>query len=237
MPIRAVLFDMYETLCTHYRCPLYFGAQMAEDGGIPPEIFLPLWRNEDRETARTLGQLTLEEQLAYILPRCGITAEGQLEALIARMSRRRLQTKRDCMRSLHPQIMPMLETLREMGMKLAVISNCYLEEAQVIREWPGSECFDALILSCEEGVSKPDPEIFKRCMERLMVQPRECLFIGDGGSRELEAAKALGMEAMQALWYMDGVENHPSAPKADFAPLNAPEDVAAAVRRFNGGMR
>lgn len=234
MPIRAILFDMYETLCSHYRCPLYFGAHMAEECGVAQEHFLPLWRNEDREKARTLGQLTLEEQLAYILPRCGITEEGRLESLIAALCRKRMHTKRECMRTLHPQIMPMLEELKAAGMKLGVISNCYHEEAQVIREWEGSRCFDTLVLSCEEGVCKPDPEIFRRCMERLGVMPQECLFVGDGGSRELETARSLGMEAMQAVWYMQGVEDHPSSPKKDFVQLEEPRDVLAAVCRLNG---
>ena len=37
--IQAVIFDMYETLITHYRSPLYFGAQMAADAGITEEAF------------------------------------------------------------------------------------------------------------------------------------------------------------------------------------------------------
>jgi HAD superfamily hydrolase (TIGR01509 family) len=137
-------------------------------------------------------------------------------------------------RTLHPQIMPMLKELKAAGMKLAVISNCYHEEAQVIREWEGSRCFDTLVLSCEEGVCKPDPEIFRRCMARLGVMPQECLFVGDGGSRELETARSLGMEAMQAVWYMKGVEDHPSSPKKDFVQLEEPRDVLAAVCRLNG---
>ena len=38
--IRAVIFDMFETLITHYNSPLYFGKQMAEDAGIPENRFL-----------------------------------------------------------------------------------------------------------------------------------------------------------------------------------------------------
>ena len=41
--IRAVIFDMYETLITHYRCPLYFSSQMAADAGIPAVDFQLLW--------------------------------------------------------------------------------------------------------------------------------------------------------------------------------------------------
>ena len=57
--IRAVIFDMYETLSTHYNSPLYFGAEMAQDAGIPKEKFYPLWRGLDHE--RTIGKLTWEE--------------------------------------------------------------------------------------------------------------------------------------------------------------------------------
>lgn len=227
--IRAVLFDMYETLCSHYRCPLYFGAQMADDAGIDREIFLPLWRDAAREEARTLGELSLEALLEYILPRCGIVEENRLAALIRQMCQKRSQTKRDCLRSLHPDILPMLNTLKEQGLKLAVVSNCYLEEAQVIRQWEGSRLFDALLLSCEQGVRKPDPEIYRRCMAQLGVTAGECLFIGDGGSQELEAARALGMEAMQALWYMAGVEGHPSARKEEFPGLETPGAAVAAA--------
>ena len=42
--IKAVIFDMYETLITHYGCPLYFGRQMAADAGISEEKFQALWR-------------------------------------------------------------------------------------------------------------------------------------------------------------------------------------------------
>lgn len=41
--IKAVIFDMYETLITLYESPLYFGTQMAEDAGITEEHFQSVW--------------------------------------------------------------------------------------------------------------------------------------------------------------------------------------------------
>lgn len=41
--IKAVIFDMYETLITLYESPLYFGTQMAEDAGITEEYFQSVW--------------------------------------------------------------------------------------------------------------------------------------------------------------------------------------------------
>ena len=37
--IKAVIFDMYETLITHYESPIYFGKEIAMDAGMPVEKF------------------------------------------------------------------------------------------------------------------------------------------------------------------------------------------------------
>ena len=42
--IKAVIFDMYETLITLFDSPLYFGTQMAADAGIAEEKFQKIWR-------------------------------------------------------------------------------------------------------------------------------------------------------------------------------------------------
>ena len=62
--IKAVIFDMFETLITHYRCPLYFGAQMARDAGIDEEVFQSRWCATEHE--RSVGKMTLEEVIEMI---------------------------------------------------------------------------------------------------------------------------------------------------------------------------
>ena len=96
----------------------------------------------------------------------------------------------------------MLSTLKEKGFLIGLISNCFSEEAGVIRQSELFPYFDAVLLSCEQGIQKPDEEIFIRCIEQLSVKPEECLYVGDGGSLELEAARKLGMTAAQAVWYL-----------------------------------
>ena len=51
--IKAVIFDMFETLISYHTCPLYFGTQMAEDSRIPVKEFLASWRATDY--ARSTG--------------------------------------------------------------------------------------------------------------------------------------------------------------------------------------
>lgn len=224
--IRAVIFDMYETLITHYACPLYFGAELAADAGVDRARFLALWRTSEEE--RTLGWMTLEQALRGIF-RALPTADD--EQTVRRLYDRRLATKRACFRHLHPGILPMLDSLRGAGLRIGLISNCYDEEAVAIRESALFPCFDAAMLSCEQQLCKPDPAIFMRCLAALDVRAEECLYVGDGGSRELETARSLGMEAVQALWYMVDDPMQIVHPMAGFRQLTDPMQVLEQIER------
>ena len=217
--IRAVIFDMYETLITHYESPLYFGWQMADDAGIPQEQFLAAWHGTDAD--RTVGRLTFEEVLEQILRENARYSRETFEKIAGK----RIAVKEDLFRHLHPEILPMMEALRAEGVLVGLISNCYSEEAKVIRESVLFPYFDAVCLSCEQGVKKPDEEIYRRCMEVLQVQPEECIYVGDGGSFELETAKKLGMYAVQATWYFKEGTLHDIDRKPEFEAAERPMDV------------
>lgn len=217
--ICAVIFDMFETLITHYQCPLYFGAQIAEDAGIPKDKFLALWTPTEYD--RTVGKIRLEDVLENIFRENNCYSEE----LVSNVVKKRTQIKKECFRHLHPQIIPVLSKLRGNDFLLGLISNCYSEEAEIIRESELFPYFDAAMLSCEQGIQKPDEAIFKRCMERLSVRPDECLYVGDGGSYELETAQMLGMKAAQAVWYLCGDAGQPSGRKLDFLQLENPFDI------------
>lgn len=217
--IKAVIFDMYETLITHYKSPLYFGAEMAQDAGIAKEDFYPLWRGLDYE--RTIGKLSLEELLERILRENGCYSKELLSELVGK----RVATKEECFWHLHQEIIPLLSKLKEKGLLIGLISNCYDEEAKVIRESILFPYFDCVYLSCEQGVAKPDEEIFIRCMRELSVQPEECLYIGDGGSLELETSGRLGMNPLQAVWYLKEDSMQPAKRKSGFAQVEKPLEV------------
>lgn len=217
--IRAVIFDMFETLATFFESPLYFGAQIAKDAGIPEDNFNALWR--PTEHARSIGEMTLEQTLEKILRENGRYSEKLLKDIVAK----RVASKQECFRHIHPDIIPMLTELKEKGILIGLISNCYSEEVEAIRNSELFPYFDAVYLSYEQGVWKPDEEIFTRCMAELSVKAKECLYIGDGGSYELETAKELGMTAVQAVWYFKNEFVHMAERKADFIQLEAPMDV------------
>ena len=217
--IKAVIFDMYETLITHYECPLYFGAQMSKDAGIEEQSFQVLWRPTEAE--RTIGKMTFEDILTKILEANHCYSKELLQTIV----QKRIATKEECFRHLHNEILPMFKEIKKHGVKIGLISNCFSEEVPVIRKSILAPYFDAMYLSYEQGVKKPDAEIYKRCMNELSVKPEECIYIGDGGSNELEAAKHLGMKAMQAAWYLKEGTLQPARRKAAFIQLESPLEV------------
>lgn len=217
--IKAVIFDMYETLITHYKSPLYFSEEMAKDAGIRVEQFLPYWRETEED--RWIGKLTFEETITDILKQNHCYSDQVLQTIV----RKRMETKEEGFRQLHPEILPMLATLKEKNFKIGLISNCFSEEVVAIRNSVLFPYFDQVYLSYEQQRMKPDPEIYKSCMKDFQVTAEECLYIGDGGSFELEAATKLGMQARQATWYFQDGLQYQSKRNPKFQQLDTPLEV------------
>lgn len=55
--------------------------------------------------------------------------------------------------------------------------------------------FDALVMSGEVGVRKPDPEIYLLAAERVGVEPERCVFVDDI-TANVKGAEAVGMTAV-----------------------------------------
>ena len=55
-----------------------------------------------------------------------------------------------------------------------------------------------VVESCLEGVCKPDPRIYKLCLERLGRQPSESIFLDDLGPN-LKAAASLGIHTIKVM--------------------------------------
>ena len=50
--VKAVIFDMFETLVTHYSCPLYLGTQIAAGIGISNEEFQTIWHPSEEKRSK-----------------------------------------------------------------------------------------------------------------------------------------------------------------------------------------
>ena len=195
--MKAVVFDLFETLITEWGHEKYTTRRMCADLGLPYEAARPFWEAMHERQYR--GTLSFGDSLRELSAALGLDVD---EARIAHVTEMRRRTKAACFDALHPEILPMLDALRAQGMRLAILSNCSGEEVACIRKSVLAPYFDAIILSHEMGVCKPEAAIYMLTADALGVGCDDCIFVGDGGSRELYGAEAVGMRAYRAMWYL-----------------------------------
>jgi putative hydrolase of the HAD superfamily len=78
---------------------------------------------------------------------------------------------------------------RGQGIQTGLISNTWSLEASPSASL---DIFDVRVLSGEEGVRKPKPEIYRLAAGRLGVEPEGCVFVDDLPAN-VEGARAVGM--------------------------------------------
>lgn len=90
-----------------------------------------------------------------------------------------------------------LSRLKSEGMKLAVASNSIRVTVEMMMEKAALTPYLDLMLSNQDvSKPKPDPEIYLTAMQRLGLQPDECLILEDN-PHGLAAAKASGARVMK----------------------------------------
>ena len=83
---------------------------------------------------------------------------------------------------------------RARGGRTAMLSNGVPEIVDVIRRHRElDDFFDAVVISFEVGCSKPDPRIYRICLEKLGVDAPDALFVDDLPAN-LDAAAGLGLQ-------------------------------------------
>lgn len=182
MTIRAVIFDI---------------------GGV-------LVRTEDREPRR-------KWERRFGLPEWGLAelvfnSPASRRASVGRATRREVWAEVAHALSLGPEEMdefikdfwkgdvwdtPLIEYIRSLRPRYqtGIISNAWPDAREAVRANVNGEAFDVIVISGEEGVEKPDPEIYRRALARLDAAPAEAVFVDDMPVN-VEAARALGMHGV-----------------------------------------
>jgi haloacid dehalogenase superfamily, subfamily IA, variant 3 with third motif having DD or ED/haloacid dehalogenase superfamily, subfamily IA, variant 1 with third motif having Dx(3-4)D or Dx(3-4)E len=128
----------------------------------------------------------------------------------------------------------LLESLRERGLKLGLVSNAFDPPDLLHRDLAQfgiAERVDFALFSSEVGRRKPDPEIFQRALDEAGVDAAEALFVGDTLASDIAGATALGLRTCQALWFR--ADDDPDGPEPDFQAFTQ-MDVLTIARRLQG---
>ncbi|SDN04742.1 HAD family hydrolase [Bacillus sp. OK048] len=104
-----------------------------------------------------------------------------------------------------PNLIRMLEELKSRNLLLGMITNGRGQfQMDNIKALGIERYFDSILISEWEGIKKPDPEIFKRALERLKVSVSQSVFVGDHPENDVKASRNLGMKG---IWKKDSQWN------------------------------
>lgn len=118
------------------------------------------------------------------------------EQRIREATRVRTQRFKDSLTRIPQKNLDTLRLLRSAGFRLGLISSADVMEVAPWPSCPLAGLFEVEMFSCDVGLVKPEPEIYRRCTQTLGVSAPQCIFVGDGGADELVGAKQAGMSTV-----------------------------------------
>jgi epoxide hydrolase-like predicted phosphatase len=89
-----------------------------------------------------------------------------------------------------PAMYDLLRSARAAGIRTCLLSNSWGADWYDRTDFPN--LFDGVVISCEVGMRKPEPEIFQHAAELIGLPPAACVFVDDVEAN-IVAAEAIGM--------------------------------------------
>ena len=185
MNIRAIFIDLGGVIVrTEYQAPRQ---HLAERLGMEYEDLVKQVFDDETGRQASLGQLSEDEHWAAVMRKLRLP-ESETQAVREAFFAGDIvdHTLLDFMRGLRKKY------------KVGLISNAW----SGLRPWIVSrkfeDAFDAMTISAEVGVMKPDARIFQIALEKLGVSPSESVFLDDF-PENVVGARAIGMQAIHFI--------------------------------------
>ncbi|GAA2308894.1 HAD-IA family hydrolase [Glycomyces scopariae] len=196
-PIEAVLFDFSNTIFKLVDVPTWLGRIAAATG-----------RALDAEVLEKTAEQLYE---AYRIPEVAAAQIGRDES--AARHRTALLTwfaRIDYLQGIedaayesiaapdawvpYPDTEPLLRELRRRGIRTGIVSDFPWDVGVHMAHFGLDDLVDVRVVSYQYGTEKPDPVLFRAACERLGVDPRATLMVGDNPAKDGGAA-ASGLRA------------------------------------------
>ncbi len=162
--------------------------EMAALLNLPSESFVPLYFRH--RSAYDSGTISDEEYWRIL---CGVTGAEYTDQLKETL----IEVDHAGWSKVNPTMVEWIERLRRAGIKTAILSNMPTSFYQrVLARYAWIHLFDAVVISGELGMVKPDAEIFRFALSRLGTSAGETLFVDDL-EPNVEGARLVGLEAVQ----------------------------------------
>ena len=186
--VRAVLLDLYDTLAwTEWPT---MRAELEDRFGLGEAELLRAF-TATREARSTGAFGSAEGDLAAILDAAGVPSDP---VLVRELNDARVKAFADNGVHLWDDSVPTMRELRARGVRTAVVSNCDHATRPIVDDLGLANEVDAIVLSFEVGVAKPDPGIYRAALSAVGARPEEAVFVDDQ-AWYCEGAEALGIRS------------------------------------------
>lgn len=232
MSIRVVFFDMGDTLTTILPSweTLYVDACAAHGIHVDHDALVRATREVfgalDVDESRMTYEATEEADQRYyreingeILRRAGAPMDATMSDILDNLQK---EFETPAHFHLFPDAIPTLETLRDAGYRLGIISNWSWNLPDLCDGLGITDYFAHIVTSARVGASKPHRAIFDYALRWFGARPEECVQIGDNAVADVMGAHAVGMHAIL-------IDRHGRGANPDYPVVRALADVPGVV--------
>jgi putative hydrolase of the HAD superfamily len=222
-----VLVDLDDTLFDHRHCAAAsLGAVHARHACFRAQPFEALERAhaallEELHADVMVGRVDVDaarfERFRRLFLSAGVAAGDDLVRETAREYRRAYVASRRAIDG----AAALLARARSRAAVIVVSNNVRDEQEGKLRHCGLDRYVDALVVSGEEGISKPDPEIFRRALARVPCEAGEAVMLGDSWAADVAGARAAGI---RAVWFNRHALPRPE-PAGDVVEIRALEPI------------
>jgi putative hydrolase of the HAD superfamily len=177
---RAITFDFSGVLTSRNKRQRMIQSWEAQLHMGPGELRGHLYKGEPW-TLLITGRSTADEYISLVLAELGLPSDHELRVL----------KEPFLLDTIDRRMVGVLSHLSRFT-KIALLSNAPRSLRLQIESEGISHLFDPMLISAELGVRKPDCRIYQILLDRVHVQPAECVFVDDK-EEYLAPATALGM--------------------------------------------
>ena len=198
MKIKAVLFDLYGTLVGFKPSRFVIQSQVAKkydlfltEAGVSKGYFLADKFMAEQNAVNPIRSMSIVEKEEFFARYEQLILSGDgldVELSLCKKIFKELQSIPYSM-VLYQDVIPTLNTLRELNFKLGLISNMDKSGSEILDEFDLSSYVDVCVTSKEARVEKPDSKIFNLALSKLDVDAASSMYVGDQILSDIEGAK------------------------------------------------
>ena len=141
--------------------------------------------------------------------RDALGAVGNTDAALAREMQVAYVRARRARETIDPEAEPVLADLAR-DHRLGLLTNGAGDvQREKLSRTPFARYFDAVVVSHEAGIGKPDPRVFEIALERLAARASDAVMVGDSLARDVAGAQRAGLRAVwidRGLWREDAAK-------------------------------